>query len=324
MLSVLLMILKVLGMILLILLGTILLLILLVLFVPVRYQIMLHRKVGEETPVTAKVKATWLLHALNAAFSYPEAAFLRVRIFCFTIFRSDKPKKTIQKDNTKKETVQKENVQKEKIQKETVKTVRKDEEKKADGQKNAEIKVSDENQKEKNSYIEENAPKKQEKEPKQSRKINKFFEFFRKLWSVFKNIKYTIIKICDKIKHIVKNIQYYLKIVQSDTFHRAWEVCSRQVFSLLKSIFPRKIRGNLLIGAGDPASTGQILAIYGILYPLLGNHIDIVPDFEQQILEGDLLVKGRITVFKALKTAWIVYFNKDLRRLIKLFKREAA
>ena len=184
MLSVLLMILKVLGMILLILLGTILLLILLVLFVPVRYQIMLHRKVGEETPVTAKVKATWLLHALNAAFSYPEAAFLRVRIFCFTIFRSDKPKKTIQKDNTKKETVQKENVQKEEIQKETVKTVRKDEEKKADGQKNAEIKVSDENQKEKNSYIEENAPKKQEKEPKQSRKINKFFEFFRKLFII--------------------------------------------------------------------------------------------------------------------------------------------
>ena len=329
MLSVLLMILKVLGMILLILLGTILLLILLVLFVPVRYQIMLHRKVGEETPVTAKVKATWLLHALNAAFYYPEAAFLRVRIFCFTIFRSDKSKKTIQEDNAKKETVKKKNikkdtVQKEVIQEETAKTVRKDEEKGTDGQKNAEIKVSDENQKEKNSYIEENAPKKQEKEPKQSRKANKFFEFFRKLWSVFKNIKYTIIKICDKIKHIVKNIQYYLKIVQSDTFHRAWEVCSRQVFSLLKSIFPRKIRGNLLIGAGDPASTGQILAIYGILYPLLGNHIDIVPDFEQQIIEGDLLVKGRITVFKALKTAWIVYFNKDLRRLIKLFKREAA
>lgn len=316
MLSVLLMILKVLGMILLILLGTILLLLLLVLFVPVRYQIMLHRKEGEEAPVTATVKATWLLHALNAAFSYPEAAFLRVRIFCFTIFRSDKPKKTIQKDNAQKETVQKENVQKdtvqneviqkeviqkEVIQKETAKEVRKDEEKKADGQNNAE-----------------------RKESKKNRKINKFFEFFRKLWSVFKNIKYTIIKICDKIKHIVKNIQYYLKIVQSDTFHRAWEVCSGQVFSLLKSIFPRKILGNLLVGTGDPASTGQILAIYGILYPLLGNHIDIVPDFEQQIIEGDLLVKGRITVFKALKTAWIVYFNKDLRRLIKLFKREAA
>ena len=329
MLSVLLMILKVLGMILLILLGTILLLILLVLFVPVRYQIMLHRKVGEEAPVAAKVKATWLLHALNAAVSYPEAAFLRVRIFCFTIFRSDKPKKTMQKDNTQKEAVKKKNakkdtVQKEVIQEETAKTVRKDEEKETDGQKNVERKASDENQKEKNSYIEEAAPKKQEEEPKKGRKVNKLFDFLKKLWSVFKNIKYTIIKICDKIKHIVKNIQYYLKIVQSDTFHRAWVVCSGQVFSLIKSILPRKIRGNLIIGAGDPASTGQILAIYGILYPLLGNHIDIVPDFEQQIIEGDLLVKGRITVFKALKMAWIVYFNKDLRRLIKLFKREAA
>lgn len=314
MLSVLLMILKVLGMILLILLGTILILILLVLFVPVRYRIMLHRKAGEEAPVTAKVKATWFLHVLNAAFSYPEAAFLRVRIFCFTIFRSDKPKKTIQKDNAQKETVQKQ----------TAKKVRKDEEKKKDGLENVERKVSVENQKGKNSYMEETVPQNQEEEPKKGRKTNKFFEFFKKLWSVFKNIKYTIIKICDKIKHIVKNIQYYLKIVQSETFHRAWEVCSYQVFSLLKSIFPRKIRGNLLVGTGDPASTGQILAIYGILYPLLGNHIDIVPDFEQQIIEGDLLVKGRITVFRALKTAWIVYFNKDLRRLIKLFKREAA
>ena len=93
---------------------------------------------------------------------------------------------------------------------------------------------------------------------------------------------------------------------------------------MLKSISPRKIRGSVLIGTGDPASTGQILAVYGMLYPLLGYHIDIVPDFEQQIIEGDLYVKGKITVFKALKTAWIVYFNKDLRRLIKLLKREAA
>ena len=79
-----------------------------------------------------------------------------------------------------------------------------------------------------------------------------------------------------------------------------------------------------MIGTGDPASTGQVIAIYGILYPLLGNHIDIIPDFEQQIVEGDLLIKGKITLFRLVKTAWIVYFNKDLRRLIKLLKREAV
>lgn len=329
MLSVLLMILKVLGIIVLILLGTILLFILLVLFVPVRYQIILHRKVNEETPVTAKVKATWLLHVLNAAFSYPEAAFLWVRIFCFTIFRSDKSKETVQKEAIEKETVQREAAQKrtvpkETIQDETSQTIQNEEMKERTVQKEAEKKASSEDQKQNTSGMQDSVPPKKKEESKAGRKKNKLFEFFWKLWSIFKNIKYTIIRIYDKIKHIVKNIQYYLRIVQSDTFHRAWQVCSGQVFSLLKSIFPRKIRGNLLIGTGDPASTGQILAIYGILYPLLGNHIDIVPDFEQQIIEGDLLIKGKITVFKALKTAWIVYFNKDLRRLIKLFKREAA
>ena len=45
---------------------------------------------------------------------------------------------------------------------------------------------------------------------------------------------------------------------------------------------------------------------------------------ENQIVEGELLVKGRITVFKALKMALVVFFNKDVRRLIKLLKREAV
>ncbi len=316
MLSVLLTILKVLGIIILILLGTILTVILLVLFVPVRYRIMVHRKTQEETPVSVKLKVTWLLHVVNAAFSYPEAAFVRVRIFCFTIFRSDKAK---DRDTATGEDKEKEH----KPQKPPSAKPLLQEPVSENGSGKPEENISDRkpevHEKQTENDMAQNVSGK-----KKAGILSKLLEFIKKLWSVIKNIKYTILKICDKIKHIVKNIQYYIKILQSDTFKRAWTVCSGQVFSLLKSISPRKIEGSLLIGTGDPASTGQVLAVYGMLYPLLGNHIDIVPDFEQQIVEGDLYVKGKITVFKALKTAWIVYFNKDLRRLIKLFKREAA
>ncbi|MDE6963832.1 MAG: DUF2953 domain-containing protein, partial [Lachnospiraceae bacterium] len=117
---------------------------------------------------------------------------------------------------------------------------------------------------------------------------------------------------------------YYINIIKSDTFVRAFGVCSKQALSLLKSIGPRKVTGSLVIGTGDPAGTGQVMAAYGILYPLIGDHIAVTPDFERQIVEGDLLIKGKITVFRAVKTAWIIYFNRDLRRLIQLFKREAA
>ena len=344
MLSVLLMMLKVLGIIILILLGTILTLVLLVLFVPVRYRIMVHRKTQEEVPMSVKLTASWLLHILNAAFSYPEAAFLRVRIFCFTIFRSDKAQgeASAKRDEKQGKASRKKEPQK-KLQVEKMSRVKPlpkelvhdkescrqaEAENETVGQKrhdgNQKQAAKSETQKTDSQEETGNGNGKNTHTSKKKGIISKFLEFIRKLWAAIKNIKYTILKICDKIKHIVKNIQYYRKIIQSDTFKRAWAVCSGQVFSLLKSISPRKIQGNLLIGTGDPASTGQVLAIYGMLYPLLGNHIDIVPDFERQIIEGDLYVKGRITVFKALKTAWIVYFNKDLRRLIKLFKREAA
>ena len=148
--------------------------------------------------------------------------------------------------------------------------------------------------------------------------------FFEKLWNALKNIQYTIRKICDKIKHIVKNIQYYTKILQSEIFKRTWTLCSEQVFVLLKMLRPRKVKGSILVGTGDPASTGQILAIFGIVYPFLDADIILTPDFEQAILEGDLEARGRITVFRLLKIGITIYFNKDLRRMMKLFKREAV
>lgn len=110
-------------------------------------------------------------------------------------------------------------------------------------------------------------------------------------------------------------------MLQSDSFKRAFDLCRNEVFSLISSILPRKLIGHVTVGTGDPASTAQILAVHGILYPLIGNHIFITPDFENSVLEGDFYMKGKITVFKILKTAGKVYFNKDLRRVIRLLKR---
>lgn len=296
MISILLTILKILGLFLLAMLGILLLLIVLVLFVPVRYRITLHRKESEEAPVTAKLSVTWLLHVVSAVFFYPEEAYIKVKLLFITVFRSDQPPK-------EKEKKQKEKIQKEKTQK-----------------KSQEPETQPMAEKTSASLPEEKKEADRRKEKDEPGKK----DFFRKLLSILKNIKYTIIKICDKIKHIVNNIRYYIDILKSDTFRMAWSVCSPQVFGLLKSILPKKFAGNIKIGTGDPASTGQVMAAYGILYPLLGNHIEIIPDFEQQIVEGDLLIKGKITLFRLVKTAWIVYFNKDLRHLIKLLKREAA
>ena len=77
-----------------------------------------------------------------------------------------------------------------------------------------------------------------------------------------------------------------------------------------------------MIGLDDPAATAKILSYYGILYPFVGNHVNIVPDFDGKRLEGSVLVKGKIKMFTFLKAAIRIYFNKDIKRLIKLFMKE--
>ena len=253
------------------------------------------------------------MHAVSAAFHYPAEAYLRVKVLGITIFRSDQ-KKEDKKKETKKKTPEKEaaaSVQKPE-EKSAEETIRKEEEKPP--------KAADTSGDEKKIDVNpEQASGGASKEEKRT-----IAGFFGSLFRILRNIKYTILKIYDKIKHIVRNIRYYLAVIKSETFQRAYKVCSTQIVRLLKGILPKKLEGTLRIGTGDPASTGQVMAVYGILYPLLGDNIAITPDFEEPVIEGRLNIKGKITVFCILKTAWIIYFNKDLRRVMKLFKREAA
>lgn len=310
MISVLLTVLKVLGILILSLLGIVILVLLLVLFVPVRYRIYAERKLESGQPVLAKMKATWLFHFLNVHFSYPEEAYVKVRIGCFTVFRSDRTKKKPRKEEAVSES------------KSSPKTA------KTDGKTKEETELRTEKEEQieegKKEELKEEKRKTGEKEKIEDEENPARKNFFKKFLALLRNLRYTITQICDKIKKIVKNIKYYMDVIRSAEFQKAFQLCSTQASALLRHICPKKIKGNLLIGTGDPASTGQVLAIYGMLYPFLGSQIMVTPDFEQQIVEGELLVKGRITLFCLIRCAWIIYFNKDMRRVINMFKREAV
>ena len=336
MMAVVLTILKIIGITLLVLLGIVILLLILVLFVPIRYKITAQRKLSEEPPHKAIVKIGWLLHIFRLTFSYPEASYFRLRIFFITIFRSDKPRKPY-KVKKAKSTKKEEELKPEETQK-TEEPPKSEESNKQEGQIseketllkteavfNKETESKSESETEQKTELQNSDDSQQKKKKHKFRdKVNSIIEFFKKIWKMLKNIQYTIHIICDKIKYIVKNIKYYLEILKSEEFGRAWMVGSGQVMKLIKHIRPQKIKGSILVGTGDPASTGQILSIFGILYPFIGSNITVTPDFEQTIFEGDLLVKGRITVYKLLKTGLIVYLNQDIKQVINSMKREAV
>lgn len=312
MITVFLSVLKIIGIVLLCILLFILAAALLILFVPIRYQLKGYRLEEDDAPVRVSVKITWLLHIINASFRYPEEAYIKIKIFCFTVFSTMKRKT---KQNSKKARKTKKQPSKEEKSGPSPKEMTTDSKKDQEEEDFSKQEIKEEKKAaEQNDFFEE---------PLQEEEIS-FTKFLKKLFHILKNIKYTINQIYDKIKHIISNIRYYIGIIESDSFKKAWQLCENQAVSLIKTILPRKIKGNFVIGTNDPASTARILAIQGILYPITGNHILITPDFDRSIIEGDFSIKGKITVFKVLKTAIKIYFNKDLRRVIRLFKKEAA
>ena len=74
----------------------------------------------------------------------------------------------------------------------------------------------------------------------------------------------------------------------------------------------------------DPATTGQIVAAYGILYPLVGGSVFLQPEFEEKVIEGDVYIKGKITGIIFLIAGLKIALDKNIWRLIKLLKKEGV
>lgn len=348
MLHIILLIFKIIGIVLLVILGILLLSVLCALFVPVRYRIRLCREEGEgKPPFTAYVKITWLLHFVNILIRYPSDMIVRVRLMIFTLFRIPvKEKKAVRgkKSGDKIETKRKEENSKDKQepvkqeQEEQVKEKRQGQEQQTEvyeafasdfiQTQDSKQTASDQETAQEPEQMQEgfNTKRKFSLMSKIREVMAKIKEIIQKIKAIFKNIRYTIRKFCDKIKSTLDNIQYYREVMESEPFKQSFNLCKDEMGTVFKSIKPDKFEADLTIGMEDPATIGQIFAFYGMLYPLIGQNVRITGDFESERtrIEGQIYIRGKIRAFTFLKAAIKIYFNKDIKKLIKLLKKEAV
>ncbi len=350
MLHILLLLLKIIGIIILCILGTIIFVLLCVLFVPVCYRIEVSRSEGEnEPPVVVRAKVTWLLHFVNVLMIYSTELYLRVRLLFIPVFRLPRKEKKKAGKRKKKET-QEEEAQKEEERKEKreekveereekpEKVVEKKEKIAAEhGKENVEETSRQARDEKSGKEIPRITVKRKERETEKNigftkaaeavrpqKFVHKLHALWEKVHNFIENIQYTIGNICDKIKAVWNDIQYYSDVVKSDVFQNTFSLCKKELYRLLKEILPGTFEADLVVGMDDPAATGQILAVCGMLYPVLGGHINVVGDFEQKRLEGSIFMKGRIYGITLLYVCVKIYFNKNVKKLYKLLKKEAV
>ena len=168
----------------------------------------------------------------------------------------------------------------------------------------------------------------EESEDKEEIDIFTFFDFIEKMADLFEKALdflekpgeavekafYTISRAYDKMD-LIKDL------LDSPTFERAFLRAKKDLYLVLRHIMPGKIDADILLGIGDPASMGKLLAGVSVVNTFNDYDIWLEPDFENKVVEASVDIKGRIALWRLLLSATRVYFNKDIRKVRNRFDR---
>ena len=120
-----------------------------------------------------------------------------------------------------------------------------------------------------------------------------------------------------EINEITEKKDKMSDFLTDETHKNAFLKLKNEAFHLLKKLKPKKIQGEITFGFEDPSLTGRLLAWISMIYPWIGEHTDITPDFEHRTLSGDLSIRGRLYVITPVVTAIRLILSKAVRRSFK-------
>ncbi len=343
MLSILLTILKVIGIVLAVLLGVVIVLLLILLYVPVRYEVL--AKYADNKPY-AKVNVTALFKIVRCRFEYIDSVSYWVKVLWLKVYpKDDEPKDD---DGAKKSSSAK------KDKKETGKSASVFDEEELQDESffdpgNLEYQMSDTGSSsnvnaEKSSDTVKTQNAEQSQEAKQSLDIGQasdglsekhqqdestsFFERLAdKILSVYEKIKEALLKIKSKLvstwdsvkqkkEDATDKVNDIIRIVNDEGNREFVKFVWEQLKYLFKKLKPRKGRLYVHFGMDDPETTGKIAMYLAVLYGLMGIDISILPDFEEKVMEGELYLKGRLQLVTILIIAVRLYRNKHFKRIV--------
>lgn len=320
--TVLLTILKIIGIVLLVILGIMLFLLAVLLFVPVRYSV----KGTVDNNITAEGKISWLCSILRYDFTFQEQELNgEVRIFGFR----PRKKERVSEEELEEVVVPEVKDEVEEVVSDLVSAAGEEDDSEGKISKSVTESDSDEISSEKASGRREQNQEMDSDTGRQNRKSsdknsrpsgkNIFMRMWDKIKSFMKKIKNFFIGIQKRLTGF-KEFVVKVKEIVTDTknqyaVRRLWE----ELLYLLKHFGFRKIHTELTFALADPALTGQVLGILCMMPFLYQYDFHIFPDFESEsyYIRGSYDVKGRIRLIFLLVTAIRLLADKDIRSFLK-------
>lgn len=165
------------------------------------------------------------------------------------------------------------------------------------------------------------------------KKVEEGETFFEKLANKFKSLVYKVKSLKERIINFfivlkgkikdwftsISNMRHkYILItdfIQNERNRQGFKITYASFKKLIKHILPRKLKSRIVFGTGDPCSTGQALGVFGIIYSFYGDNVQVIPDFENKVLEGKHYARGRIRLVTLLIIVIKLILDKRFKQL---------
>ena len=327
MIHILFMILKALGILLLVLLFLVLLIVCTVLFLPFCYRAQVLKEEEGFACVKASGRVSWLFGAVALTASYEEQkAEAQILLFGASLETWKRRLKKIRRGEAS-----------------VPRTEENETENAPEAEKTAEQKAPDQKEKQQKVTAQKEQPE-QEQEPDAPKKsiLERFFgriEYLpEKLLNLASRLLQTAFRLLELPFRLLEKLEQKIqagrrlkrkwesvkKFFRSKMFREALLHAKKEVLYFLKKAAPKKVTGTVRFGFDDPALTGETLGILGMIYGKLPKDLSIQPDFEQEILRGDVRMKGSFQAVTAAGIALRLFRDRNLRKTIRHFKHKEA
>ena len=308
--SIVLLILKIIGIVLLAVLGLLLLAVACLLFVPVRYRI--RGEAGANIDV--RIRVSWLLHILSFWADFDGKDFKKkLRVLGIPLRgKKRKPKRAGKKRKAKEPGAEASEPNIEPEQKEFIDIPEKEEIKELAERTATFPEEASDTAPEQNTLLPE--------EKHCFAKLRSFFQKIRQLPGMIRS-KWETLK--GKIKGWKKTLNGFLEEIKNEQNREALKTIWNELKFILKRISPKRVRVDADFSLGDPAYTGQALGGISILPLVYRYQINLCPDFEAERMyfEGTFDIKGTVYGIHVLILLVHLFTDKNIRGLIEAYHK---
>lgn len=154
-----------------------------------------------------------------------------------------------------------------------------------------------------------------------SKKTKKKFNIFAKIEEIKEKIEANWTAFKEDFLSLNNKKEAVLKFINAEGTADGIFYLLTQSKILVKMILPKKIKGWLRFGTGDVYTEGQYLTYLCFLYPLYAGKFEIIPEWDEEVIEVDASFSGKIRMFAMLLIGLKLLFSKKVKALLRNFNR---